>query len=100
MPGLASFITITTPPDPTIGSSSILSPMLPVTSLEIDPNATPPPYTELAPISDHVVLNATDTEHQTAPPLYSVESQLSNQNPTQVFTANNPNYLRIPPSHC
>ncbi|PBK59932.1 hypothetical protein ARMSODRAFT_1027045 [Armillaria solidipes] len=90
MPGLASFITVTAPPDPTIGSSSIPSPTPPVTSLEIDPDTTPPPYTELAPISGHVALNATDTEHQTAPPPYSVESQSSNQNPVQVSTANNP----------
>ncbi|PBK64753.1 hypothetical protein ARMSODRAFT_1023015 [Armillaria solidipes] len=90
MPGLASFVTVTAPLDPTIGSSSIPSPTPPVTSLEINPDATLPPYTELAPISGHMALNTTDTEHQTAPPLYSIESQSSNQNPVQVSTANNP----------
>ncbi len=90
MPGLAPFITVSAPPDLTIGSSSIPSPMPPATGLEIDPDTAPPPYTELAPVSGHVALNATDTEYQTAPPLYSIESQLSNQNPMQVSMANNP----------
>ncbi len=45
VPGLAPFVTVTAPPDPTIGSLSIPSPVPPATSLEIDPDTAPPPYT-------------------------------------------------------